>query len=146
MIPEFYDGNFLPDGEYVATWDEVVARFGGNERRKGFCDRLLTFLRQAKLCGFLKVYLFGSFISAKSDPGDVDLLWIHRQNLNYDLLSQECHELLVEYPVMKAREGWDMFCCSDDAVIIDNFMAAFRKDKAPGRKPRGVILLELRDL
>src|SRR3979409_216273 len=94
MIPAFYDGYFLPDGEHPATWREVVDRFGGTARRRAVCDRLLRFLEEAKHCGFLRVYLFGSFISAKDDPGDVDLLWVHRQNLNYDLLSRECHELL----------------------------------------------------
>jgi predicted nucleotidyltransferase len=106
---------------------------------------LITFLQRAKRCGFLRVYLFGSFISAKDDPGDVDLLWIHRQNLNYDLLSRQCHEL-VDYPLMRAREGWDMFCCSDDPFVISNLMDGWRKDKAPGRQPRGVILLDLREL
>ncbi|HWZ76949.1 MAG TPA: hypothetical protein VNX87_10450 [Candidatus Sulfotelmatobacter sp.] len=145
MIPEFYDGNFLPDGEHVATWDEIVRRFGGNERRKSFCDRLIRFLQQAKSCGFLKVYLFGSFISAKEDPGDVDLLWVHKRDLDYDRLSRECHEL-VEYALIKARERWDMFCCSDDPMVISIMMTVWRKDKAPGRKPRGVIILELKDL
>jgi hypothetical protein len=145
MLPAFYDDRFLPDGEHLATWGEVVERFGGNARRKSFCDRLITFLQRAKRCGFLRVYLFGSFISAKDDPGDVDLLWIHRQNLNYDLLSRQCHEL-VDYPLMRAREGWDMFCCSDDPFVISNLMDGWRKDKAPGRQPRGVILLDLREL
>jgi hypothetical protein len=91
------------------------------------------------------VYLFGSFISAKDDPGDVDLMWIHRQNLNYDALSGECHEL-VETDTLKRREGWDMYCCPDDPVVIVSFLMVWRKDKASGRKPRGVILLELKDL
>jgi predicted nucleotidyltransferase len=145
MLPAFYDGEFLPDGEHPATWVEVVERFGGNAKRKGFCDRLTKFLQQAKRCGFLKVYLFGSFISARDDPGDVDLLWVHRQNLNYDRLSRECHDL-VEHALMKAREGWDMFCCSDDPMVIDYLMTGWRRDKAPGRKPRGVIMLDLEQL
>jgi predicted nucleotidyltransferase len=143
MIPDFYDGNFLPDGEYVATWDEVVERFGSNAKRRGFCDRLIAWLRRAKRCGFSRVYLFGSFISAKNDPGDVDLMWIHKQNLEYDSLSKDCHEL-VETDMLRRREGWDMYCCPDDPIVIDGFLTVWRKDK--GRRPRGVILLELRDL
>jgi hypothetical protein len=145
MLPAFYDGKFLPDGEYLATWEEVVERFGGNATRQGFCDRLITFLQQAKRCGFLKVYLFGSFISAKDDPGDVDLLWVHIQNLNYDRLSRECHEP-VDYGLMKAREGWDMWCCSDEPFVSNNLMDGWRKNKGPGRQPRGVILLDLSEL
>jgi hypothetical protein len=145
MLPAFHDGNFLPEGEYPATWGEIVERFGGSAKRRGFCDRLITWLRRAERCGFLRVYLFGSFISANDNPGDVDLMWIHGQNLNYDSLSRECHEL-VETDMLKRREGWDMFCCPDDPIVIDGFLTVWRKDKASGRKPRGVILLELKDL
>jgi hypothetical protein len=145
MLPAFYDGEFLPDGEHPATWVEVVQRFGGNALRKNFCERLITFLQRAKRCGFLRVYLFGSFISAKVDPGDVDLMWIHKQDLNYDLLSRDCHEL-VETSELKQRTGWDMFCCSDNPTVINEFMAIWRKDKGPGRRPRGVIILDLEHL
>lgn len=142
MIPPFYDGNLLPDGDHLATWGEIVERFGGNPRRQGLCDRLIGFLRQARRCGFLRVYLFGSFISAKDDPGDVDLLWIHEQNLDRGRLSKECSDLL-DYPMMKERVNWDMFCCSDDPFVINYLMTGWRKDKSAERKARGVILLEL---
>lgn len=145
MIPEFFDGKFLPDGDHVATWEEVADRFGANPKRRGFCERLIQFLRQGKRCGFLKVYLFGSFISANDDPGDVDLLWVHRKDLDKSLLPRRCQELL-DYQIMKAQEGWDMWCCSDDPFVINYLMAAWRKDKGPDRTPRGVILLELATL
>jgi len=145
MIPDFYDGSFLPVGDHSAVWEEVVEKFGGTATRKGFCDRLIKFLRQAKKCGFLKVYLFGSFISAKDDPGDVDLLWVHRQNLDKSALAQECRDLL-DYELMKAREDWDMWCCSNDPFVINYLMDGWRIDKGPKKTPRGVILLELGSL
>jgi len=145
MIPNFYDGRFLPEGDHAATWNEVVERFGGNPKRKGFCDRLVRFLRTAKRCGFLRVYLFGSFISAKDNPGDVDLLWIHERDLDKSRLAKECQDLL-DYPLMKDREDWDMFCCSDDPFVINYFMDCWRKDKGAEKKPRGVIILSLGEL
>jgi hypothetical protein len=142
MLPEFYDGNFLPPGDHSASWAEVVGRFGGNSTRTAFCNRLLRFLRQAKRCGFLRVYLFGSFISAKDEPGDVDLLWVHTQNIDIDRLSRECRDLL-NYETMKARENWDMWCCSDDPFVVNYLMDVWRRDKAAEQKPRGVIILDL---
>jgi predicted nucleotidyltransferase len=142
MLPAYYDGMYLPPGDHVATWDDVVERFCVNEKRQSFCRRLRAFLVRAKHCGFVKVYLFGSFISAKDDPGDVDLLWVHRRNLDYDTLRGECREL-VDYSGMKEREKWDMFCCSDDEVTIDYFMCAWHTDKSPAKKQRGVIVIQL---
>ena len=145
MLPAYYDGKFLPEGDHPATWEEVCQRFGWNDKRRGFCDRLFAFLRRAKRCGFLRVYLFGSFVSAEDDPGDVDLLWVYTENLNFDLLAEECRELL-NYTTMRAREGWDMFCCSDNAFVINYLVDGWRRDKSPERKPRGVIILDLRQL
>jgi hypothetical protein len=140
MLPAYDDGMFLPPGDYLVTWPEVVARFSGNQKRQWFCERLKVFLDRAKRCGFLKVYLFGSFISANDDPGDVDLLWVYRQNLDIDTLSKECRELLVDYGGNKAREGWDLFCCSNDSVEL--FMDVWRVGRPP-RGQRGVVVLDL---
>jgi hypothetical protein len=142
MLPPFQDGMYLPVGDHPATWDDIVDRFGGNRRRQGFCNRLRTFLDRAKGCEFIKVYVFGSFISAKDDPGDVDLLWIYRQNLDLDTLSRDCKELL-DYGLNRAREGWDMWCCSNDEVTINYLMEGWRRDKSSEKKPRGVILIDL---
>jgi hypothetical protein len=145
MIPDFYDGKFLPEGDHLATWGEVVRKFGGNACRRGLCDRLGAFLLKAKRCGFRKVYLFGSFISAKEEPGDVDLLWVYERDLDIATIARECQDLL-SYTTMKAREKWDMFCCTDDPFAINYLMKAWRVDKGPARTPRGVILLEIGDL
>lgn len=145
MLPAYYDGMYLPAGDHPATWDDVVERFSSNEKRTGFCNRLRDILARGKLCGFVRVYLFGSFISAKDDPGDVDMLWVYRENLDLGTLSDQCRNLL-NYDFNKKREGWDMWCCSDNNFIINYLMEGWRRNKPPESKPRGVIILELATL
>jgi hypothetical protein len=145
MLPAYYDGMYLPPGDYLATWQDVIQRFSGNEKRQGFCTRLKAILDQAKICGFVKVYLFGSFISAKDDPGDVDLLWVYAENLDTESLSQGCKDLL-DYVKMKEQEEWDMWCCANNDFNINYLMRGWRTDRPPESKPRGVIIIELATL
>jgi predicted nucleotidyltransferase len=143
MIPDFYDGEFLPDGEHLATWEEVHARFGSPcEQRKTLSLKLKYYLDIARRCGFIRVYVFGSFISGRLEPppGDIDLMWVYQPDLDIDALSKECRDLL-NYDAMRRREQWDMFCCSDNTGVINYLLGAFRISK--DNKSRGVILIHL---
>jgi len=142
MLPTYYDGMHLPEGDHLATWDDVIERFSGTDRRRAFCGRLRAILLRAKRCGFLRVYVFGSFVSAKDEPGDVDLLWVYEEGLNIDSLDRDCRDLL-NYETMKQREGWDMFCCSNNGFVINYLTEAWRKSRPPESRPRGVIIIEL---
>jgi len=142
MLPAYYDGMYLPEGDHPATWEDVVERFSGTERRRTFCNRLRAILVRAKRCGFIRVYLFGSFVSAKDEPGDIDLLWVYQENLDFDSLEQDCRDLL-NYEIMRLREGWDMFCCSDNGFVINYLTEGWRKSRPPESKPRGVIIVDL---
>ncbi len=145
MLPPFHDGMYLPAGDHPATWEDIIGRFCGGARRQGFCNRLQAFLERARNCGFLKVYLFGSFISGKTDPGDVDLLWVYREGLDLNALRKDCYDLL-NYGLNKEQERWDMWCCSDNDFVINYLMEGWRKNKPPDNQARGVIILDLAGL
>ncbi|MGZ4693313.1 MAG: DUF6932 family protein [Acidimicrobiales bacterium] len=65
----------LPAGEHAATWDEVVERFGWNERRRRLLDGLADALELLGAAGCRQVWLNGSFVTAKDEPGDFDACW-----------------------------------------------------------------------
>ena len=75
MIPRFQSTGMLPPGIYAATWREVESRFGFTPKRR----RLLAGLQQAlmllKRAGCRRVYLDGSFVTTKPNPGDIDVCW-----------------------------------------------------------------------
>lgn len=145
MIPEFYDGIYLPDGDHQATWPEVQEKFGVGQPRETHCRRLEAFLQAARNCGFVRVYLFGSFISGKPAPGDVDLLWVYQKGVEITQLRQECRDLL-NYGLMKEREGWDMWCCSNDDFVINYLLEGWRADKSLRKIRRGIVIIELSSL
>ena len=75
MIPPFQPDGNLPPGIHTATWEEVTQRFGGNAQRQ----RLLAGLRRAianlQDAGCRRIYLNGSFVTAKPYPNDFDACW-----------------------------------------------------------------------
>ena len=76
MLPPFDpDTGRLPPGEHVASWDEVVERFGWNERRRRLLDGLATRSPCLVEAGCRRVWLNGSFVTAKDEPGDFDACW-----------------------------------------------------------------------
>ena len=76
MIPPFdpLTGR-LRVGEHLAEWDEVVERFGWNERRRRLIDGLADALVLLVEAGCRRVWLNGSFVTTKDEPGDFDACW-----------------------------------------------------------------------
>ena len=78
-FPDFRADGWLPEGHHAATWEEIVAVFGGEpgSPRAVLMQRLLDWrdaLRARTITGLL--ILNGSFISTKSRPGDVDAIFV----------------------------------------------------------------------
>jgi hypothetical protein len=76
VLPAFDPASgFLPPGEHLASWDEVVDRFGWTPWRRRLLDGLAESLDLLSSAGCRRVWLNGSFVTAKEDPGDFDAVW-----------------------------------------------------------------------
>ncbi|HWE62122.1 MAG TPA: hypothetical protein VHB98_10450 [Chloroflexota bacterium] len=59
-------------GIHETTWAEVVERFGFSARRQMLLSGLQQALRSLAHAGCKRVYLGGSFVTTRNDPGDWD--------------------------------------------------------------------------
>ena len=86
MIPTFNRGGNLPEGVHVAEEEEFLHRFGtGSARRRWLAARLRELLALAKLTGGLqRVFVWGSFVTARESPNDVDMLLPMRDDFRLD--------------------------------------------------------------
>jgi hypothetical protein len=86
MIPEFQKDGNLPKGLYEVTLHEVREVFGtGSAKRKLLIGNLENIIELAKSTGKLEqVIVWGSFISNKEFPQDIDLLLIMRGDFDLD--------------------------------------------------------------
>ena len=72
--PEFNEHGDLPVGIHAATLDEVVEHFGATPRRAVVARRLERVCQLARSTGRLaRFIIFGSFVTAKPEPNDVDI-------------------------------------------------------------------------
>lgn len=78
MIPDFNELGDLPVGIHRASIDEVVSAFGsGSPQREALTRQLIEIINLARSTGQLReVFIFGSYVTAKVEPNDVDLLLV----------------------------------------------------------------------
>ncbi|MBM4297107.1 MAG: hypothetical protein FJ143_05145, partial [Deltaproteobacteria bacterium] len=102
MIPSFNEHGCLPEGIHDCTAEEIADRFGGfqsRDRRPRLWERFVEFLREVKACDLADAVLVdGSFVTAKTDPNDIDLVLIVSSGYNFS-----AEFLPSEYNVLSQR-------------------------------------------
>lgn len=85
-IPEFKSDGDLPEGLHRATLMEVLERFGNRTLlRQRATDALVLVLNLAISTGCLdRFVVFGSYVTAKPEPNDVDLFLVMSAQFDID--------------------------------------------------------------
>jgi predicted nucleotidyltransferase len=78
VLPELTAEGELPPGVHNADWQEFQSRFcNSSPRRVWLSDRFRTLLELAATSGKLRrVFVWGSFVTSKPAPRDIDILLI----------------------------------------------------------------------
>ena len=107
-LPDFTETGDLPSGVYQASLAETVKRFAaGTDRRKLLALRLERVYRIALQTGHLaRFVVFGSFVTDKREPNDVDVFMIMKDNFEVGRVVGEVR-LLFNH-----AEAQDHFGCS----------------------------------
>ncbi len=114
-FPSFREDQWLPEGHFSTSWEEIEIKFGGeagSQRRKTI--RLLLDWRDAARAKGLsgRIILNGSFISAKENPGDFDLLFLFDMATE-NLVREDSEALELIDPLhCKRVYGGDVFAFS----------------------------------
>lgn len=109
-LPPFNRDGDLSPGVYTATLTEVLERFGhGSIRRRAVADRLRRVYQLAastrKLARFI---VFGSFVTSKSEPNDVDIVLLMEDTFDLAEISGEA-SLVFRHMEADARFGVSVF-------------------------------------
>lgn len=83
-LPPFNQAGDLPEGVHPATLAEIVARFGGGgEQRQEVTNRLERIYRLVAATGGLdRFVVFGSYVTTKSEPKDIDVVLVMRDDFD----------------------------------------------------------------
>ena len=117
-LPNFGGSEDLPPGIHRATLRETLERFGaGSPRRKVIASRLERIYRLAAATGHLaRFVVFGSFITAKPWPNDVDVFLLMEDTFDVDRLAGE-ERLLFEHAAAQAHLGASVFWLRRSAAL-----------------------------
>jgi hypothetical protein len=109
-LPSFNENGDLPLGVHRATLQEAVERFGkGSIKRKVLARRLERVYRLAEATGHLaRFVVFGSFITTKQEPNDVDVFLIMEDTFDAGLLTGEL-QLLFNHGAAQDNFGCSVF-------------------------------------
>lgn len=85
-LPPLNDDGDLPPGVYPVTLSAALTRFGvASQQRVLICEWLSRIHQLAKSTNRLaRFVVFGSFVSAKSDPRDIDIVMIMEDSFNLE--------------------------------------------------------------
>ncbi len=91
MLPEFNRNGDLPEGIHRASLREALERFGAdNAKRRSLSQRLSRIYKLALETGQLAQFIiFGSFITNKPYPNDVDVFLLMENDFDLDGLRSE---------------------------------------------------------
>lgn len=88
--------DYLPQGVFDCSFQELKNTFGTTKRRKELIDKLDKYIqkvRQAGISGWIIVN--GSFVTSKEPPGDIDIILVRkRDNFLSKPISQLENEVL----------------------------------------------------
>jgi len=139
-LPGFVDTGDLPPGIHTATLEEVENRFGsGSAARMQLSDRLRRIHDLASSTGHVaRFVVFGSFVTAKSEPNDVDIVMLMEDNFDVSALKGEV-ALLFDHVVAQTVFGASVFWVRRLAALggEDDFIARWQIKRDGGR--RGIV-------
>ncbi len=134
----------LPPREHDGNWGEIVQRFGRNPRPEYLLKGLRDALDALGAADIPRVYIDGSFVSAKDEPGDYDACWDYHQHNNFGVLDPIFFDSSFGRAVQKVRFSGEILPA--DAIADERGSPTwyfFQRDKCTG-EPKGIVVIDLR--
>lgn len=141
MLPPFDStSGCLPEGDHEVEWEELVGRFGWNQRRRQLLDGLGEAIELLSVAGCRRVWLNGSFVTAKEEPADFDACW-DTNGVDLDALDPVLLDLSGGRAAQKRRFGGELLPNVIEAQSGLVFADFFRNERGIGRK--GIVVLKI---
>ncbi|HKV38318.1 MAG TPA: hypothetical protein VJX67_03830 [Blastocatellia bacterium] len=152
MIPKLEDG-VLPEGVHQCSLDEVESVFGrfrSTERRPLLTAKLRAYiseLRRLQLA--VAIVVDGSYVTSKSNPGDIDLILVLKTTLDPALEMVPSEYNVLSKRMVKKRYGFDVLSAADGSQAYRDLLEFFSNvrpddpEQATNRRKKGLLKVEL---
>ncbi len=142
MLPDFRADGYLPEGVHPASEAEVLFRFGSaSARRRRLALRLKRWVFLARQVSARRLFVDGSFVTAKVDPQDVDaVVWLpHDFTRQVALESDAACELET---MLLTRRPEELFAAEDETDWAD-WVEFFGRTREHDGRRKGLVEVEL---
>jgi hypothetical protein len=142
-IPDLDAEGLLPEGLHDCTLDEVEERFGQfqrSDRRVRLVAELRKYCAELKDVGIARfIVVDGSFVTAKEEPGDIDILLAVRADadLSQDLRPFEYRA--VSKRKVKQRYPFDLLVAPEATEAYEKQLAFFSQVKERPGLRKGLL-------
>lgn len=146
MIPSLVNPNqspwpVLPAGIHVATMAEVEQVFATNPTRRQLFEGMRAAFVALRAAGCRKVYLDGSYVTAKPQPGDYDVCWdpvgVTREKIDPVFL-----DFSDKRKNQKLKYRGEFFPFSAEAEPGKTYLEFFQNDRFTGHS-KGILSIDL---
>lgn len=132
MLPAFNEEGNLPEGIHLAAEEEFFVRFASpSARRQWLGERLRDLLALAKSTGHLsRVFLWGSFVTNKEVPNDLDVLLVMGPEFTVGALPAQS-QIVFDHVQARLRFQADVFWTklSIDPQVLDLWLNTYQTGK-----------------
>jgi hypothetical protein len=140
-LPNFDSQGELPAGVHQATMDEIIMRFGsGTPQRQAVTTRLLRIYNLLNATGKLeRLIIFGSYVTTKPNPNDVDLVLVFADDFNLHACDEETRRLFEHTEAAEAF-GASIFWIRPSMLLLEGleeFIAHWQIKR--DRTRRGIV-------
>lgn len=143
MIPALDANGVLPPGVHDATLEEIRERFGGigyGGGRHVLVERLARYLGELIATKLIDhVIVDGSFVTAKPDPGDIDLIIVLSANHDFgrDLRPFEANPLSKRW--VAKHYQFDVLVAQEGSSLLAEYLAFFARVRGNMNSSKGVL-------
>ena len=131
----------LPPGVHRATLAEVATTFATNAKRLLLYEELLLAAMALRMAGCGKLYLDGSYVTAKAVPGDYDGCW-DPTGMDRAKLDPVFLDFSNKRQAMKNKFGGEFFPSNAPNTPTRTLLDFFQVEKFTGQA-KGILLIVL---
>jgi len=141
-IPDFRPDGYLPEGLYVATEAEVTFRFGtANRQRRRLVLRVRRWIHLARTIGAPRLFIDGSFVTAKAEPNDVDAVVLLPSDFEEQIFAES--ETATELEEMLLTRRPEEIFAAEDETDWSEWVEFFSRTRESDGRRKGLVEIEL---
>ena len=146
QVPDLVDG-CLPVGIHDCTIEEVVAQFGqfqGTDKRVRLAGDLVRYYEELTQAGIaLALIVDGSFITDKDAPGDIDLILVLPEDVDFNEEVPPFKYNASSMKYVRKHYGFDLFPAPAGSVTHIKVLSYFQRVKGRPGQHKGVLRVSL---